>query len=238
MVEQNRKFRKNFDEKKAQYEQEEIVEKPVFVKKHSPFSEYKMFNKWSTKDVIVSDLSLVNYINLDPVMVPHSFGRKSQTKFGKTNINLVERLINKMMRSGQGKKKLSGRYIRGRGSCGKKLQVINIVEKAFEIIELKTKKNPVQVLVEAIENVAPREDVTRVKKGGVAYSIAVDVSPLKRLDESIKNIALAGFGNSFNSRTDAASALAEEIIAAANRETKSLAIKRRDEVERIARASR
>ncbi|MDD4250759.1 MAG: 30S ribosomal protein S7 [Candidatus ainarchaeum sp.] len=213
-------------------------QKPVFVKKHSPFSDYKMFNKWSSKDVIVSDLSLVTYINLDPVIIPHSFGRKSQTKFGKMNINLVERLINKMMRSGQGKRKLSGKYIRGRGSCGKKLQNTQILEKTFEIIEMKTKQNPIQILVNAIENTAPREDVTRVKKGGVAYSIAVDVSPLKRLDAAIKNIALAGFGNSFNSKIDASNALADEIISAANKDTKSLAIKRRDEVERIARASR
>ncbi|MDD3083822.1 MAG: 30S ribosomal protein S7 [Candidatus ainarchaeum sp.] len=232
-----KKEEQKFDSNKKSFG-EATLEKPVFVKKHSPFSEYKMFNKWSTKDVIISDLSLVRYINLDPVIIPHSFGKKSQTKFGKTNINLVERLINKSMRSGQGKRKLSGKFIRGRKSCGKKLQTINIIENAFEIIELKTKKNPVQVLVEAIENVAPREDITRVKKGGVAYSIAVDVSPLKRLDEAIKNIALAGFGNSFNSKIDAANALAEEIIAAANRDARSLAIKRRDEVERVARASR
>ncbi len=238
MVEQNKRFKRNFDEKKAQYEKEEVVEKPVFVKKHSPFSDYKMFNKWPINNVIVSDLSLVKYINLDPVLIPHTFGRKSQTKFGKMNINIVERLINKMMRSGQGKRKLSGKYIRGRKSCGKKLQATQIAENAFEIIEMKTKKNPIQILVNAIENTAPREDITRVKKGGVAYSVAVDVSPLKRLDEAIKNLALAGFGNSFNSRTDAASALAEELISASNRDAKSLAIKRRDEVERIARASR
>ncbi len=225
------------DEYKEKYEQKEFT-KPVFVKKQTPFSDYKMFNKWSAKDVIVSDLSLINYMNLDPVIIPHTFGKRTRGRFSKTQVNVVERLINKAMRSGQGKKKLSGKYIRGRGSCGKKLQVMNIVEDAFEIIEEKTKQNPIQVLVTAIENSAPREDVTRVKKGGVAYSIAVDVSPLKRLDAAIKNIALAGFGNSFNNKTDAASALAEEIISAANNDIKSIAIKRRDEVERIARASR
>ena len=115
---------------------------------------------------------------------------------------------------------------------------MEIVEKAFAIIETKNKKNPIQVLVDALQNAAPREDITRVKKGGVAYSIAVDVSPMKRLDEAIKNIALAGFGHSFNSKIDAASALAEEIIAAAGNDSKSSAIKRRDEVERIARSSR
>ncbi len=227
---------KKFNPVEKRTEQEE--KKIVFVKKQTPFSDYKMFDKWATKDVVVTDMSLMKYINLDPVIIPHSFGRKSQTKFGKTNINIVERLINKGMRSGQGKRKLSGKYIRGRNGCGKKLQVMQIVENAFEIIENKAKKNPIQVLIDAIENSAPREDVTRVKRGGIAYSIAVDVSPMKRLDEALKNIALAGFGNSFNNKTDAANALAEEIINAANRDNKSIAIKRRDEVERIAKASR
>jgi small subunit ribosomal protein S7 len=217
---------------------ENTKEKAAFVKKQSPFAKYKLFNKWSFNDVVVSDLSLINYINLDPVIIPHSFGTKSQKKFGKANINIVERLINKAMRSGQGKRKLSGKYIRGRNGCGKKLQVMQIVEDAFDLIEKQTKQNPIQVLVTAIENTAPREDVTRIKRGGIAYSLAVDVSPMKRLDEAVKNLALAGFGNSYKSTTDAPKALADEIIAAAANDAKSLGIKRRDEVERIAKASR
>lgn len=230
-------------EKKAKVQEmsgEEKTEetKPKVVKKHTPFDDYKMFNKWSTKNVMISDLSLTNYINLDPVIIPHTSGRKTRTKFSKTQVNIVERLINKAMRSGQGKRKLSGRFVRGRNGCGKKLQVMNIVEGAFKIIESKTKQNPIQVLIDAIQNSAPREEVTRIKRGGIAYSIAVDVSPLKRLDEAIKNLALAGFGNSFNTKKDAATALAEELIAASKNDNKSIAIKRRDEVERIAKASR
>jgi len=231
-----RNFRdENNDEK---YATKEEVKKPIFIKKQSPFKDYKLFNKWSFNEVVVSDPSLMNYINLDPVIVPHSFGTKSQKKFGKANINIVERLINKAMRSGQGKRKLSGKYIRGRNGCGKKLQVMQIAEDAFTIVEQQTKKNPIQVLVTAIEFAAPREDVTRVKKGGIAYTLAVDVSPMKRLDEAIKNIALAGFGNSYRTSISASKALADEIIAASNNDNKSVAIKRRDEVERIAKSSR
>ncbi|NMA44197.1 MAG: 30S ribosomal protein S7 [Candidatus Diapherotrites archaeon] len=197
-----------------------------------------MFNKWDTSEVVVKDLSLVRYINLDTIIIPHTFGRKGQGRFAKANVNIVERLINKIMRSGQGKRKLSGKYVRGRGSCGKKMQAIQIVERAFEIVEKKTKKNPIQVLVDAVENAAPREDITRIKRGGVAYSLAVDVSPIKRLDEALKNIALAGFGNSFNKKVSAEEALAEEIIAAAAGDMKSSALKRKEEVERVARASR
>ncbi|MCX6800920.1 MAG: 30S ribosomal protein S7 [Candidatus Diapherotrites archaeon] len=202
------------------------------------FPENKVFNRWSFNDVRITDLGLARYICLDSMILPHSFGRKTGGKFGKSKINLVERLVNKVMRSGQGKRKLSGKFIRGRGSCGKKMQAMRIVEGAFEIVEKKTGKNPVQVLVTAIENTAPREDVTRIKRGGVPYTVAVDVSPQIRLDEALKNIALAGFGNSFNKKVSAAEALAEEMVAASTNDTKSSAAKRRDEIERIAKASR
>ncbi len=224
------------DEHAASYEGKDT--KPIYVKKRNTLVGFKIFNRWDANEVVVKDLGLNRYINLDTVIIPHTFGRKSQGNFAKADINIVERLINKMMRSGQGKRKLSGKYIRGRGSTGKKLQNIQTVEKAFEIIEKKTKKNPVQVYVDAIENAAPREDVTRAKRGGVAYSLAVDVSPIRRLDDSIKNIALASFGGSFNKKVSASEALAEEIIACAAGDMKSLAMKRREEVERVAKASR
>jgi small subunit ribosomal protein S7 len=142
------------------------------------------------------------------------------------------------MRSGQGKRRLSGKYIRGRGSCGKKQQAMSIIEKAFTIVEQQTKENPVQVLVRAIEKSAPREDTTRLTRGGISYTQAVDVAPLKRIDESLKNLALAAFAQSFNNKTPAPEALAKEIILASKEEAGSFSIKRRDEIERIAKASR
>ena len=232
-------FSQKKHEPKEQVPQEhksEAKEKPIFVKKKNLFPEYKMFNKWDTSEVVVKDLSLVRYINLDTIIIPHTFGRKGQGRFAKANVNIVERLINKIMRSGQGKRKLSGKYVRGRGSCGKKMQAIQIVERAFEIVEKKTKKNPIQVLVDAVENAAPREDITRIKRGGVAYSLAVDVSPIKRLDEALKHCTRR-FGNSLT-KVSAEEALAEEIIAAAAGDMKSSALKRKEEVERVARASR
>jgi len=232
------KPRKDFSPKEVSSAGAESTPAPIYVRKKSQFSDCKLFNKWSFSDVVVSDIGLARYINLEPLIIPHSFGRKSQGRFAKTNINVIERLVNKTMRSGQGKRKLSGKFIRGRGSCGKKLQTMEIVEKAFVVIERQTKQNPIQVFVKAIENSAPREDITRIKRGGVAYSLAVDLAPLKRLDESIKNIALAAFGNSFNKKVSAEQALADEIISAAANDAKSSAIKRKDEVERIAKASR
>ena len=197
-----------------------------------------VFGKWDSQDVKISDSSLANYINLQTKVVPHTFGKQSRHRFEKRKMSIVERLVNKVMRSGQGKRKLSGKYIRGRGSCGKKLQAMRIVEEAFSIVERKTNQNPLQVLVKAIENAAPREDTTKIKKGGISYAVAVDVAPLKRVDESLKNIALSGFIGSFNQKRSAADALAEELILASKGDPKSLSVKRKDEVERIAKSSR
>ncbi len=200
--------------------------------------EPKIFGKFDCKSVKVSDISLAPYINLDAHNTPHSFGRSSGMRFGKTKINIVERLINKIMRSGQGKRKMSGKYIRGRWSCGKKLNAMRIVERAFDLIEKDTGQNPVQILISAIENSAVREDTTRIKKGGVAYSVSVDVAPVRRVDEAVKNIALAGYASSFNTKTPSHEGLAKEIILAAKGDNASFSIRRRDEVERIAMASR
>ena len=203
-----------------------------------PVFQQKIFGKYSTETVKITDPSLTPYINLDGRNTPHSFGKATETRFGKGKVNIVERLINKLMRSGQGKRKLSGKYIRGRGSCGKKINAMKIVERAFIIIERETKQNPIQSLIQAIENSAFREDTTRIKKGGVAYSVSVDVSPMRRVDEAIKNLALAGFASSFNSKVSAEEGLAKEIILASKGDNASFSIRRRDEIERIAMSSR
>jgi small subunit ribosomal protein S7 len=200
--------------------------------------ETKIFGRWSTKDVKLNDVTLTSQISLKARMIPHTFGRETRKRFQKSELSIVERLINKVMRSGQGKRKMSGKYVRGRNSCGKKFQAMRIVENAFEIIEKETKQNPIQVFVKAIENAAPREDTTRIKRGGVSYTQSVDVSPMKRVDDALKNIALAGFAQSFNNNTSAEAALAKEIILAAKEDNASFSIKRRDEVERIAMSSR
>lgn len=197
-----------------------------------------VFGKWDPKQVTIVDYSLTKYIDLESKKVPHTFGAHANQAMAKSKISIVERLINKIMRSGQGKRRLSGKYIRGRGSCGKKQQAMAIVEKAFDIVEQQTKENPIQILVRAIEKSAPREDTTRLSRGGISYTQAVDVAPIKRIDESLKNIAIAGFSQSFNNKTTASEALAKELVLASKEDPQSFSIKRRDEIERIAKASR
>lgn len=198
----------------------------------------KLFNKWETNAINHKDLGLAKYINLNERIVPNSFGSTNNLANRKIKINVVERLANKMMRSGQGKKKLSGKFIRNRNGCGKKDQAIKTVEEAFDYIYATTKENPVQVFVQAIENSAPREDITKLQKGDITYTQSVDLAPIKRLDESLKNIALACFKNTYKTKKEPSIALAEEIIDASKNDQKSFAVKRKDEIERIAQGSR
>jgi len=198
----------------------------------------KLFGKWSF-DVEVLDQGLQSYINLEPVFVPHSGGKHAGQRFWKAEkVNLVERLLNKIMRSSVGAKKFGGKYLRGGGATGKKALATRIVKKSFEIIEQRTKRNPVQVLVDAIQNAAPREETTTIIYGGVNYHQAVDIAPMRRIDMALKHLVVAAYGNAFNKKNTIEDCLADEIVGAANNDTRSFAIKKKEEMERIAQASR
>ncbi|MBU0527927.1 MAG: 30S ribosomal protein S7 [Candidatus Micrarchaeota archaeon] len=199
----------------------------------------KLFGKYSLEKLEIKDLSLAQTISLKPIAVPHTFGRNARKNLGKMEVNIVERLANKLMRGGTGEK-TSGKVIRTKGRMqGKKLKSLRIVDEAFGIVEKETKENPIQVLIRALENSAPREDVTRVSHGGVSYQIAVDVSATRRLDMALRNISLSALMGAFNKPKSLAQSLASEIISTAKGDVQtSYSIKKRDETERMARSAR
>jgi small subunit ribosomal protein S7 len=186
--------------------------------------ELLVFGKYDVSEVEVSDPALKNYICLEPRYVPHVHGRHARVPFGKQKVFIVERLINKVMRKEH--------------NTGKKILAYNIVKEAFEIIEKKTKKNPIQVLVDAIINAGPREEVVRLKYGGIAVPRSVDTSSLRRLDIALRNIAEGARRAAFKSKRSIAACLADEIIAAANNESRSYAVAKKEEVERVAKSAR
>jgi small subunit ribosomal protein S7 len=199
--------------------------------------EIKLFGKWDY-NVEVKDEGIKKYISLNPVYLPITSGRLIGKQFSKSKMNIVERLTNKLMRSGQGTKKIAGRYIRGVGATGKKQNAIKIVKAAFEIVEKKTKKNPIQVLVNAIENAGPNEETTVIIYGGIKYHQAVDVSAQRKVDFGLKYITLGAFATAFNSPKPIEECLADEIIWASAGDSKGYAIQRKEETERIARSAR
>ncbi|RJS83614.1 30S ribosomal protein S7 [Candidatus Bathyarchaeota archaeon] len=186
--------------------------------------ELKLFGKWSFKGIEVKDPGLKRYISLKPVVIPHSMGRHEHTKFKKSEVNIVERLVNMLMRPGH--------------AAGKKARAISVVKNAFEIIHLKTGRNPIEVLIRAIENAAPCEDTTRISYGGVVYHLAVDISPQRRVDLALRFLSEGARMSAFGTPKSLEECLADEIILAANGDMKSYAVKKRSEMERIALASR
>jgi small subunit ribosomal protein S7 len=199
----------------------------------------KLFGRYSLENIQIRDLSIAQTVSLNPLLVPHTFGRHTKKGLGKTQVNVVERLANKLMRGGTGEK-TSGKVIRTHGRMqGKKLHALRVVEEAFAIVEAETKENPVQVLIRALENAAPREDVTRVSHGGVSYQIAVDISATRRLDMALRNMALSALMGAFNKPKSLSKALADEIMSTAKGDMQaSYAIKKRDETERMSRSAR
>ncbi len=191
---------------------------------NSPPSLLTVFGKWTYEGIVVRDPSLKKYISLKPAYLPHTGGRHEHRRFGKAEIPIVERLINKLMRPGR--------------NTGKKHLAYNIVKIAFEIINLKTGENPLQILVRAVENAAPREETTRLMYGGIIYHVAVDVSPQRRVDIALKNLVDGARSASFKSQKPVEECLADELIAAASNDPKSYAIAKKEEVERIALSSR
>jgi len=184
----------------------------------------QLFGKWSYEDIQVNDIGLQRYISLKPLVVPHSMGRHEHKRFRKANVNIVERLINNLMRPGK--------------NAGKKTKATNIVKHAFEIIHLRTGKNPIEVLVKAIENSAPCEDTTRLSYGGIVYHLSVDVSPQRRIDLALRHICEGARKSAMHNPRSIEECLAEELILAARHDMKSYAVSKRHEIERIAQASR
>jgi small subunit ribosomal protein S7 len=183
-----------------------------------------LFNKWDVAEVKVTDPSLTRYVTLTSLIIPHSCGKFSKQEFNKSNMMIVERLINRLMQTEK--------------NTGKKQLAIRIVRDAFEIINKKTKRNPVEVLVEAIGNSGPREETVRLKYGGINVPKSVDTAPLRRVDTAIGFLAEATLKGSSTSKKSASAVLADELIAASKGDMKCYSVGKKEERERIAKSAR
>ena len=193
----------------------------------------KLFNKWDTNNIEVTDIGLSRVISLRPsAVIPITFGRHEHQRLKKSDVNIIERLSNKMMHFGKKYAKNTGRM------GGKKARVLNVVRTALDIINVETGKNPLELLVRAIENASPNEDTTRIVYGGVVYHVSVDVAPLRRVDLALRFIAEGVREATYSNPQAIEEALAREIILAANNDMASHAVKKKNEQERIAMASR
>ncbi|KAM0888469.1 hypothetical protein ACQ4PT_028300 [Festuca glaucescens] len=193
-----------------------------------PTQDVKLFDRWSFDGVQVADISLNDYVAVNPTKnatyLPHTAGRYSAKRFRKAQCPIVERLTNSLMMHGR--------------NNGKKLMAVRIVQHTMEIIHLLTDANPIQIIIDAIINSAPREDATRIGSAGAVRRQAVDISPLRRVNQAIYLLTTGARESAFRNIKTIAECLAEELINAAKGSSNSYAIKKKDEIERVAKANR
>jgi small subunit ribosomal protein S7 len=184
---------------------------------------FPSLSKYEPGSVKVEDIGLAKYINLDTenIYLGAVFANRM---FAKAKIPLVERLINNIMRT--------EKY------NGKKVKAYKVVRDAFDIIEKRLKKNPLQVLVDAIQNAAPKEEATRLRFGGILVPKAVDTSPQRRLDTALRNISQGSVNASHKNKKRMEACLADEIMKAASNDVTSFAVSRKNELERVAKSAR
>ncbi|MFA4820140.1 MAG: 30S ribosomal protein S7 [Candidatus Aenigmatarchaeota archaeon] len=227
--------RRDRTDERRPYERRE--RKPRIVKqvkkREKTVFDVKLFNRWDS-NVAVNDPSLKGYINLDPKILPRSAGTQ-RGRFHKSRMHIVERLALKMLVSGHvGKKhrltsgKFSGNYI----------NVLDAVERALGIIEKKENKNPIEILVRAIENAALREEVISFQMGSIMARESVITAPQRRVDKTLRAIAQSAYRRAFNKNKGLAEALADELLAAYKNSGDSFAIKEKERVEREATGAR
>jgi small subunit ribosomal protein S7 len=182
----------------------------------------QLFGEYEIDEIEYSDPSTRRYITVTPIA--HTMGRHSEKQFKKSEISIVERLINRLMQTEE--------------NTGKKQQATRIVRDAFEIVEDRTDENPVQVLVTAVENAGPREETVRLKYGGISVPKAVDVAPQRRVDQALKFIAQGTQNAAFKTTTPVEEALANQLVGASNYDLNAYPINQKEEQERVAAAAR
>jgi len=186
-----------------------------------------LFNKWTYLDLKIQDISVAPYLAIKDkfsVFIPHTAGKYNFKRFRKSNCPIAERFVCALMMHGR--------------NTGKKLKAIRIVKDSFEIINLLTNENPIQVLINAIINSGPREDSTRIGYTGTARRQAVDVSPLRRINIALQLLTAGARESAFRNLKTISECLADELINAARGSSNSYAIKKKDEIERVAKANR
>jgi len=184
---------------------------------------FPVLSKYDMNDIKIVDRGLERYINLETENI-YLGGVNSNKLFAKSKIPLVERLINNLMRT--------EKY------NGKKIKAYKAVRDAFEIIDKRTKTNPMQILVDALQNAAPKEETTRLRFGGILVPKAVDVAPQRRLDIAIRNICIGAVNSSHKNKKSIEACLADEIIKASKNDVTSFAITKKNDVERVAKSAR
>jgi len=118
-------------------------------------------------------------------------------------------------------------------SRGKKSAAETIVYGSFDMIEKKTKKNPIEIFHNALDNVKPAIEVRSRRVGGATYQVPVEVRPERSQALALRWLITAARGRA--ERTMAQRLSVELMDAAENR---GAAVKKREDTHKMAEANR
>lgn len=116
---------------------------------------------------------------------------------------------------------------------GKKTIARKIIYKSFDLIKEKSKKDPLEIFEQALENVSPLLEVKPKRIGGATYQVPREVKGDRRLTLAMRWIIKAAKSKKGKPMREK---LAEELMEAA--ENKGAAIKRKQDMHRMAEANR
>jgi len=137
---------------------------------------------------------------------------KPDIKYGN---EVVEMCINRMMQR------------------GKKSTARSIVYDAFDLVEERTKRDPMQTFDQAIKNATPMIEVKPRRVGGATYQIPIEVPPDRRLSLALRWLLASARSRSGKSMAEK---LAAELMDAAN--NVGATIKKREDTHRMAEANK
>lgn len=116
---------------------------------------------------------------------------------------------------------------------GKKSTAERIVYGAFDVVENKTRENPIEVFHAALENVMPQVEVRSRRVGGATYQVPVEVRSDRRQALAIRWLISAARNRNETTMVDR---LSGELLDAAN--NRGTAVKKREDTHRMADANR
>ena len=193
------------------------------------------FGKYDAEEVEIGDDGLVRYINLENILSPRSKGRHTERQFYKADVPITERLLTHMYVAGHRGNK---HYITSGKNTGKSEKLWNIIEEVFDNIYEQTDENPIQVLVDAIENSAPVEEVVTYQRGGARARKAVIMSPQRRVDVALRLLVQGAYEKRLAESEDAVETLTNELIGAADGNNEIRAVQTKERKEREAEGAR
>jgi small subunit ribosomal protein S7 len=116
---------------------------------------------------------------------------------------------------------------------GKKSIAETIVYNAFDIVEQKSKLNPLDIFRQALENVSPALEVRSRRVGGATYQVPVDVRDERRQALAIRWLITAARARNDKTMVER---LAAELLDASN--SRGNAVKKREDTHKMAEANR